>query len=158
MFPTDLSDYSVSAIGYAVTLCNLYGAKLYFLHVIDNSPYESIPRVSPEMDDLHSRVEELTISEMHRILRDKVSLELEVEVVTRTGDVEGEIIKFVEEEKVDLVIMSTHGKPGISDLIVGSVAEKVVSLATVPVLTIRPDSDGNFEFDPSSLAGSLSSR
>lgn len=150
-----MSEYSVSAIEYAATLCSLYGAKLYFLHVIDNSPYESIPRISPEMDDLHFRIEELTIAEMNRILRSKISGEIDVEVVTRTGDTEGEIIKFVEEEKIDLVVMSTHGIPGIADLIVGSVAEKIVDMSTVPVLTIRPDSQGNYEFDPSSLAESF---
>ena len=109
------------------------------------------------MDDLHSRIEELTVEEMNRILKNKAVGNIDVEVVTRTGDTEGEIIKYVEEEKIDLVVMSTHGIPGIADLIVGSVAEKVVDLATVPVVTIRPDSENNYEYDLSSVAGSFSS-
>ncbi len=157
LFPTDLSEFSVSALEYAFTLCKLYNAKLYFLHVIDNLPYESIPRVSTEMDKLHYRVEELAVAEMHRVLRDKAGVEMNVEVATRTGDRESEIIRFVEEEKIDLIVMATHGKPGISDLTVGSVAEKIVSLSTVPVLTVRPDSHGTYEFETAAIAGSFSS-
>jgi nucleotide-binding universal stress UspA family protein len=48
-----------------------------------------------------------------------------------------EIIKKAEEEQIDLIAMGTHGRSGVERLLLGSVAEKVVRLATSPVLTIR---------------------
>lgn len=49
-----------------------------------------------------------------------------------------EIIKCADEEKVDLVVMGTHGRKGIDRILFGSVAEKVVKSANCPVLTLRP--------------------
>ena len=52
-----------------------------------------------------------------------------------------EILSRAEEEKVDLIVMGTHGRKGIDRILFGSVAEKVVKNATMPVLTIRPTDD-----------------
>ena len=49
-----------------------------------------------------------------------------------------EILSRAEEEKVDLIVMGTHGRKGIDRILFGSVAEKVVKNASMPVLTIRP--------------------
>jgi nucleotide-binding universal stress UspA family protein len=50
------------------------------------------------------------------------------------------IVDVTEEEKVDLIVMTTHGRTGLSHLVMGSVAEKIVRIAPCPVLTIRPTS------------------
>jgi len=63
----------------------------------------------------------------------------QVEVSTRVviGHVVDEILSAITTEQVDLVVMGTHGRTGLSKLMVGSVAEKIVRHATVPVLTVR---------------------
>jgi nucleotide-binding universal stress UspA family protein len=48
------------------------------------------------------------------------------------------IVEVAEEEKSDLIVMTTHGRTGLSHLVMGSVAEKIVRTAPCPVLTIRP--------------------
>jgi nucleotide-binding universal stress UspA family protein len=48
------------------------------------------------------------------------------------------IVEVAEEEKADLIVMTTHGRTGLSHLVMGSVAEKIVRTAPCPVLTIRP--------------------
>ena len=55
----------------------------------------------------------------------------------RVGNPVDEITRFVDEEKVSLVVMGTHGRTGLQHLLVGSVAERVVRTATCPVLTVR---------------------
>jgi universal stress protein A len=50
------------------------------------------------------------------------------------------IVDVAEEEKIDLIVMTTHGRTGLSHLVMGSVAEKIVRTAPCPVLTIRPTS------------------
>jgi len=63
-----------------------------------------------------------------------------VKTFVRVGNPVDEILRFVDEEKADLVVMGTHGRGGIRHLIAGSVAERVVRASKVPVLTVRhPD-------------------
>jgi len=54
------------------------------------------------------------------------------------GDPAEEILKYVESEKVDLVIMGTHGRKGLDRILFGSVANEVVKRSPAPVLTINP--------------------
>ncbi len=58
--------------------------------------------------------------------------------VVRVGYAPETILQVVKEEKVDMVVMGTHGRRGINHVLFGSVAEKIVKSSTVPVLTIRP--------------------
>jgi nucleotide-binding universal stress UspA family protein len=54
------------------------------------------------------------------------------------GDPTAQILKLIQAEDIDLVIMGTHGRKGMEETIFGSVAENVVKKAPVPVLTINP--------------------
>ncbi len=55
-----------------------------------------------------------------------------------SGDAADSIVNLSQTEKADMIIMATHGRQGLNRLLFGSVAEKVVKTATVPVMTIRP--------------------
>ncbi|MBI4337644.1 MAG: universal stress protein, partial [Chloroflexi bacterium] len=66
---------------------------------------------------------------------------LQVEWETRRGDAASQIIRYVKERGIDLVAISTHGRSGLSRLVFGSVAEKVLREAGVPVLLIKPDGE-----------------
>jgi nucleotide-binding universal stress UspA family protein len=54
------------------------------------------------------------------------------------GSPADEIRRFAEAERVDLVVMATHGRTGLEHIVMGSVAERVVRLCTMPVLTVKP--------------------
>jgi universal stress protein A len=58
--------------------------------------------------------------------------------VVRKGIAEEEIVKFAKEEDIDLIIMATHGRSGLSHVLMGSVAEKVIQQSPVPVLVVNP--------------------
>ena len=63
-----------------------------------------------------------------------------VEKAVRFGDPAEEIIKFAREQNVDLIMMATHGRTGLSRAISGSVADRVVTSGAAPVLLVRPES------------------
>jgi nucleotide-binding universal stress UspA family protein len=61
-----------------------------------------------------------------------------ITAVVEAGVPYNKIVKKAEEEKADLIVMSTHGRTGIEQIMLGSVTAKVVARASCPVLTIRP--------------------
>ena len=60
-----------------------------------------------------------------------------VPVIRKSDAPADEIVKYAQEENIDLIVMGTHGRPGLAHLLMGSVAEKVVRTAPCPVLTLR---------------------
>ena len=60
-----------------------------------------------------------------------------VPVIRKSDAPAEEIVKYAHAEHMDLIVMGTHGRPGFSHLLMGSVAEKVVRAAPCPVLTVR---------------------
>jgi nucleotide-binding universal stress UspA family protein len=61
------------------------------------------------------------------------------ETAVRFGDAAGEIIRYARENKVDIIIMATHGHTGLARLVFGSVASRVLASGVCPVLLVRPD-------------------
>jgi nucleotide-binding universal stress UspA family protein len=137
LFPSDLASSSFSALEYALTFAKLYNAAVYVLHVLDNSPYEMISRKSSEMDEMFYRVEEKARTEMNRCIRESLVSNTKIVQVMRCGNVEDEIIKFGEEENVDLIVMATFSKSGVLDLRSDSIASQIVNKTNIPVLSIN---------------------
>ena len=142
---TDLSDHSLAALEYASTLCLFYGAKLYLLHVEDVTPPAMY---STYVNDFYGReYRDREIGESRQELQNFVesrvvpligSSTVRAEPVLRLGEPVGEILRFVDEERIDLIIIATHGRTGFTHVLMGSVAEKLVRTSPVPVLTVKP--------------------
>jgi nucleotide-binding universal stress UspA family protein len=62
-----------------------------------------------------------------------------VEAVRVGTDIPEAILRYAKHNDIDLIVMATHGRTGLTHLLMGSVAEKVVRAAPCPVLTLRPD-------------------
>jgi nucleotide-binding universal stress UspA family protein len=62
---------------------------------------------------------------------------VEVRTIARVGEVSETILQVARDERVDVIVMGTHGRAGLGRLILGSVAEKIVRQAEVPVVTVR---------------------
>ena len=62
--------------------------------------------------------------------------------VVVAGDASEEIIHYIEDQHIDLVIMGTHGRKGMDKIIFGSVAERVVKISPVPVMVVNPYKTG----------------
>ncbi len=134
--PYDFSESSSHALRYAIEFASAYKAKLYLLHVFDIRVLdygEPIYGISIPTKDAIGTIK----TELANSIPEKVKNELQVETIVVSGVPFYEIIKFANENGVDLIVMGTHGRTGIAHILLGSVAEKVVRKASCPVLTVR---------------------
>ena len=140
--PTDFSEASLCGLKMASEMAEKFGSEVIVLYV--NKPIQSLP--APQMeareivfdtaayekhlsDEASARLKAVTSS----IFSDGIALRLEI----RPGQPSEEIIRMAADEKVDAIFMATHGRTGLKHIVFGSVAERVVSRAGCPVLTIR---------------------
>ncbi len=144
LLPTDGSECSGKAMAYALSFAKQYGARVVAVHVIDRR-WEDQTRVTfAELgQDLTQKIRKGYEEEAGRILNDAAEVArkagVPVETRTLTGIPFEEIVRAGEELAADLIIMGTHGRTGMSHLLLGSVAEKVVRKAPCPVLTVRQE-------------------
>lgn len=138
LFPTDFSEGSAQALKYAVDLVNRYGAKLYLLHVIYDIAKGSgwyVPHIS--MDQLYKDIEEGAKKELERFGNEEIGGLKNVERAVVKGVPHEEIINFAKNNKIDLIVIGTHGRKGLDRILFGSTAAQVVRFAPCPVLTVR---------------------
>jgi nucleotide-binding universal stress UspA family protein len=137
LVPTDFSDASERALAMAVELARTFQARLTLLHAwaIPNTvygeglawPVEDLEKASRRtLDDVHARVSKLVHG---------------TEATLQVGTEWQRILDVAKERKVDLIVMGTHGRRGLQRLVLGSVAEKIVRLSPVPVLTVGAPDD-----------------
>ena len=132
LLPTDGSPGAEAAVEHALHLARQNDAVLHVLHVTDVSEFEDLT------DDQDTGAE---IDEEAKELLDPVltaSEEAGVETIARSvdGTPHKEVVDYIEANDIDLVVMGTHGKTGISRVLLGSTAEKVVRNSPAPVLTV----------------------
>ena len=151
VFPTDFSESSDAALGYASTLAAESNALLYILHVGEDSQayvagYGAIG-YTPDLVDRVARENQKLLTQVKPTLP-KVRHEHKY----LTGTPDQEILGFADEVDADLIVIGSHGRTGISRLLLGSVAEAVVRRANCPVLTIKhPLPEAEEQATPSAL-------
>ena len=119
------------ALAYARSIAKTFGARLHVLHVMQNlflRPMANDPRAVEE--GITRRLLDSLTDEDRTALRT-------VPVIRKSDEPAEEIVKYADSEGIDLIVMGTHGRPGLAHLLMGSVAEKVVRTAPCPVLTLR---------------------
>jgi nucleotide-binding universal stress UspA family protein len=135
--PTDFSDYSKQTIEYARELAEKFAAKLLLLHVVELPAYPMEGFVPARMTLLEDLQRQATL-DLAQALPEAQGAKVEVTRQVVIGIPYHKIVEVAAAERVDLIVMATHGRTGLSHLFVGSVAERVVRTAPCPVLTIRP--------------------
>jgi nucleotide-binding universal stress UspA family protein len=137
--PTDFSEYSKQAVAYAYELAQTFGAKLLLLHVVELPVYPvEVFLPSTEGTTLFDDLERQAQLDLAQLLPKTQDGTGEVRCQAVAGTPYYKIIEVAGAEKVDLIVMATHGRTGLCHLVMGSVAERVVRTAPCPVLTIRP--------------------
>jgi len=136
--PVDFSEFTEEILAYATELAKKFNAELHVIHVIPNlnyfTPYESF--LTPEnLVAIEKNITKEVANDFDNLLK---NIDIPVKKVIKSGVVFVEIIDYIKEQGIDLVVMGTHGRSGIEHILIGSVAEKVVRKAPCPVLTIRP--------------------
>lgn len=139
LIPTDLSEHSLAGFEHALSFGLLYGSKVYVLYVASTAPpMMTLHGVEGDVELQSTRPEETGVKKLNQFIADHIGADRKVISVVRSGVAEEEIIRFAEEENVDLIVLATHGWTGMKHILVGSVAEKLVRHSTIPVLTVKP--------------------
>ena len=142
LVPHDFSSSANHAAAIARDEAKLHGAKLVLLHVIE-LPYQLQPDtvIVPDASGAPVNIRDWARASAEAHVKDLVQRlgkdNVQATPFVRFGNPVDEILKFVDEQRVDLIVMGTHGRTGLAHLLVGSVAERVVRTSKVPVLTIR---------------------
>ena len=131
LVPTDFSDFSQEALRYALRFAEIYGASLHLVHVVASTfSLDDAQAIQIEkLQDLSKRLADMLPDEEHK---------LEIHRQVLEGSVSSEIVGYADEHDADLIVMGTHGRTGVTHLLLGSVAEKVIRNATCPELVVRP--------------------
>lgn len=139
LVPTDFSEFAEPAYAWALGLAADCKAKVVLLHVTsslaslefpESGYYADLVRMEREMvADAEKRVGEFAAK--------KGASVVPVETQVTLGDAVSEICRMAERAHADLIIMGSHGRTGLSHVLLGSVAERVVRHAPCPVLVMR---------------------
>lgn len=143
LVPTDFSAYADQALEYAMALAQALQARLTLLHVFHPSPL-SVGEMPPavlsnalqEMETTAHQRMQATLARVHHagLQADSAIIEgMPLQTILDTAQTRG----------ADLIIMGTHGRTGLTHVLMGSVAEKVVRLAPCPVLVTRGSTDAS---------------
>ena len=143
---TDFSVAAVKAAGEALALAAMFGARIFFVHVLDPTPiytYDYDDAIVPSLVIPPLRPED--IEGDWQAFLSNLSLErIGWENRTEEGRPAEKVIEHAAGIKADLIVIGTHGRSGLAHMFLGSVAEEVARGAPCPVLTIRPDA---FQFE-----------
>ena len=138
LFATDFSEGSKNALPYAVDLAKRYDAKLFFVHVIYDVARTTgwyVPHISVE--EMYKDLEKGAKTELEKTFIEEMRGFAAIEHVVLKGIPYEEITRFSEDNKIDLIVLATHGRTGLDRLLFGSTAEQVVRYAPCPVLSVR---------------------
>ena len=126
--PTDFSDLSARGVRYACRLAKDVGAEVTILNVVfvDESGINK-----REIEEHKQRLEEFVAKNVS-----DVGANLRIRKVVDSGQAYGTIIERAENEQIDLIVMSSHGRSGLSRMMIGSVTDKVLRMAPCPVLVV----------------------
>ena len=139
LHPTDFSEPSRHALGYAVSFAREFEGKLYILHVIEeisSAMYFDMLQ-APPLVQLMNDIENQARKALDEILPPEVRGAIPTEYLIRRGVPFLEIIRCAGQIKADVIVCGTHGRTGLKHALFGSVAEKVVRKSPCPVLSVR---------------------
>ena len=137
LVPSDFSECSDAAVRYGLELARKFGARLHLLHVIQDpatQPWAADGFAVPLLEAVDQWQKDAKVRLEHAIPPE----DLVNAVVTCTiASPCAEILRYAAANGIDLIVMGTHGRGGVSHMLLGSIAEKVVRRAPCPVLTVR---------------------
>ncbi|MCP4594176.1 MAG: universal stress protein [bacterium] len=140
LFPTDFSEVSLVALKYARELAVCFDAQLHCVHVVDEA-YQYWTSMGPETTPLGPAVEDVASmaeAQMDRFA-DQYLVGMKYAPVTKVllGRPYKEIVAYALEAMIDIIVLATHGRGGLAQVLLGSTADKVIHNAPCPVLSVR---------------------
>ncbi|KUJ95837.1 MAG: hypothetical protein PWR24_1386 [Desulfonauticus sp.] len=134
----DFSDMSKKVADYAATLARALEGEVVVLYVAPSlSQYVGFHVPPASIETFVGEIVSGAEKTMEVFIQENFE-SVSAQGIVKTGYAAEEILEVAEKEEVDLIVMGTHGRKGIDRILFGSVAEKVVKGAKMPVLTVRP--------------------
>jgi len=138
LYPTDFSDVSMKAVNYVKQLKDAGAKEVTVLHVIDERTLV-VPDVFSGIDfmAIENELRRIADEECNRIVAEFCEKGLNAKFKVEKGIPFLEILKAAQKEDVSLIVIGSHGKSNIEEMLLGSVSEKVIRKAVRPVLVIK---------------------
>jgi len=139
LVPTDGSDITTKAVDTAIRLAKSLGARLYTISVKEPFPYSAISEMQPtppqEFFDAQERIASRRIQDV-RAAAEAAGIPCEAHTVEALHPWEA-IIEHAQRQECDLLVMASHGRRGVTALLLGSETQKVLTHSKIPVLVVR---------------------
>ncbi|MCA9934571.1 MAG: universal stress protein [Ardenticatenaceae bacterium] len=141
LVPLDGSAFAEAALPYALSLATQYKASLTLLRIVSPPRWQSM--MEAESPELYEKLCQRAIQDAESyLLYKQEALEAEgfnIHIRVERGEPAAQtILDLAEAEKNDVIVMSTHGRSGLQRWMFGSVAERIIHHAHIPVLLVRP--------------------
>ncbi|MBZ5660287.1 MAG: universal stress protein [Acidobacteriia bacterium] len=141
LFATDFSPAAEAALPYAIGLAQRYGGTVHALHVRFPATYPVVgPEAMPQVMQAAEEQAKIEAQQLHQMLTG-----VPHEVSVGEGEVWPMLNEVATEHKADLIVIGTHGRTGVTRVLLGSVAEEIFRKSTVPVLTVGPHASKDTE-------------
>jgi len=136
--PTDFSSCAEEAWSLAQRLAGISGAELVLTHVLTEAPlFREGPFIMPKVRDVFEAARSFANTALEEWVAKARAGGLSARAALRSGIAYQEIVALATDERADLIVIGTHGRGGINRALLGSVADRVIRLASCPVLTVR---------------------
>lgn len=132
--PIDFDANSPAALEFAAKIAQDTGGRVFILHVV---PW-TVAQVPIDASEVLAELKQSATTRLRRLAKEKLDGRVANEIVVTVATDPGvEVVRIAKEWKADVIVMATHGRKGLSHLVLGSVAERVVRESACPVLTLR---------------------
>ena len=136
LFPTDFSDVARKAMKYITQLKGAGAQEVIVLHVIDEKELTLLSRTPDQYSRIMEALNKEVSSEMTAVETAMTSEGFRVKQEVRTGNPFKMIMDTAVKEKVSVIVLGSHGRSNIAEMLMGSVSENVIRHARVPLLVI----------------------
>ena len=139
LFPCDLTINASKLLPYLLSVAQKYDSTVYVVHAVKEVQRRLPTYVPAEHLNLgQEKIVQLAKKALNQLCITELGGLSNAQQRVIVGDPASEILKFIDAEGIDLVIMGTYGRKGMDETIFGSVADNVVKLSPVPVMIINP--------------------
>jgi nucleotide-binding universal stress UspA family protein len=134
LFPLDLSKESHVVAEHVAAMAATFGSELHIVNVVPRYEGPTFSSVENVMDQIKDNV----LKEIDKFIAKHFPDVKQVEKNLLVGHSGRQILRYIEKENISMVVMGTHGRSGLGAVFFGSVAQRVVQSAKVPVMTVHP--------------------
>ena len=139
LLPTDFSENFDIALNYGKEMAKSIGSTLHVMHTVETIivPSEVVFAPHAKIVDIENQIREYAENKLGEISDELKQEGYNVQTAMTEGKSDEEIVKYAEENNIDLICIAAHGKSGIEHFLLGSTTEKVLRTAPCPVIAVR---------------------